>query len=208
MALNCNCPPSASLPDIPLSDCPEEFGQIQKLIFQRIKKDDGSANTIADPTVLATWTPLLAAADGTKVVQSPIIANPTSTPGAARTYGGDNTTPGGVTLYTGSEESTLTYEILRSAQETIKAMDDLACENFGIYLVDQFGRMGMLSDGEATPTYSPVPVSAYFAGDKMFGGLAEPDKNAVEMRFAPLIMRDFVIITPTDFNALTDLVTP
>lgn len=208
MALQCNCPPAAEIPDVPISNCVEEFGQIQKFILQRIYDDAGALNEMADPTILATWTPLLAASDGTKAVQTPTVAAPESTPGAARTYGGDNTTPGGITLITGAEESTLVFDILRSPQSTIKALREYQCEKFAIFPVDEFGRIGALSDGGATPAYRGIPAASFFIGDKMFGGLGNPDKNSGEMRFAPRAFEDFVITVPTDFNALTDLVTP
>lgn len=40
--ITCKCPAAASLPDIPAVKCAESFGQIQKVAFQRLTKDDGS----------------------------------------------------------------------------------------------------------------------------------------------------------------------
>lgn len=37
-------PPSVSLPDLECVRCPERFGQIQKVAFQRISNDDGTKN--------------------------------------------------------------------------------------------------------------------------------------------------------------------
>src|SRR3990172_7114077 len=105
MSLLCNCPAGAALASVPLSECPESFGQIQKVIFQRIFKTGSTKNEFlvasALPTVLASWTPLLAVADGSKVVQSPYIQAPTTEPGAAKTYGGGNETLGGLELIIG-----------------------------------------------------------------------------------------------------------
>lgn len=36
--LYCDCPLGAALPDIPAFSCPDNFGQVQKLAFQRLEK--------------------------------------------------------------------------------------------------------------------------------------------------------------------------
>jgi hypothetical protein len=69
------------LPDIPAVKCAESFGQIQKVAFQRLTKDDGSKNSFTTEkaiTLLASWTPLLSAANSTKIVVSPYIQAPTN----------------------------------------------------------------------------------------------------------------------------------
>ena len=84
MGLICDCPLAASLPDVPLSDCPDSFGQIQKVIFQRLESAAGVKNVFTSPdkdiTKKASWTALLEASDGTKVVVSPYITAPTTEP--------------------------------------------------------------------------------------------------------------------------------
>ena len=45
MAITCKCPAAASLETIPAVVCTESFGQIQKVAFQRLTKDDGSKNS-------------------------------------------------------------------------------------------------------------------------------------------------------------------
>ena len=210
MSLLCNCPAGAALENIPISDCPESLGQVQKVIFQRIFSTGTTKNSFtiatADPKLLASWSPLLAAADGTKVVPSPYIQAPTTEPGAARTYGGGNETLGGVELVIGREATSFTGNILRSAQKTIKAMKNYMCENVGVYLVDEFGRIAGLVDDVTTPTkFFPIPISALFVGDKSLGGLENPDMNAVSWKFFPNWSDNLAIYTPTDFNPLTDL---
>ena len=41
----CKCPAGTALPDIPVSNCPEGFGQIQKVAFQRLYKSTGEKNS-------------------------------------------------------------------------------------------------------------------------------------------------------------------
>jgi len=209
MTLLCNCPLDAALNDIPLSECLEDLGQVQKAVLQRVFSTGGTKNTIADPTAQADWTPLLAAADGTKVVQTPYLNEPVTEPGAARTYGGGNATLGGIEIAIGREPTSFNASILRSPQNTIAALKNLQCENVGVYLIDEHGRIGCLADDIDTPTtYYPIPVSGLFVGDKNLGGLETPDMNAIMWKFFPNWSDKFVVVTPTDFNALTDLVTP
>lgn len=213
MSLLCNCPAGAALADIPISECPESFGQVQKVIFQRIFSTGSTKNSFdaptSDPKLKASWTPLLAAADGTKVVQSPYIQAPTTEAGAAKTYGGGNETLGGIEIIIGREPTSFTGNILRSTQDTIAALKTFMCETVGVYLVDEFGRIGALVDNRTTPTkYSPIPIQGLFVGDKSLGGLEAPDMNVVSWKFFPNWSDNLAILTPTDFNALTDLATP
>lgn len=210
----CECPLGAEINDIPLNECIEDFGQIQKIIFQRIfstgtTKNEFPETGIGEPRLIASWTPLLAAADSTKVVQSPFISSPASESGAKREYGGGNATLGGIPIVIGREPSTFVAEILQSKQDTIEAMKDYMCDNVGVYFVDSYGKMAGLTDDVTTPTkVYPIPIKALYVGDKKFGGLEEPDKNAIEFYLEPNWSDKFFVFIPTDFNALYDLVTP
>jgi len=213
MGLLTDCPRSAALNSVPLENCLESVGQIQKMVFQRIRKTDGTKNTFvtatADPAVLASWTPLLAAADDTKVVQTPFIAQPEFEPGAARKYGGGNATLGGIELVIGREPTTATAMLLRNSQKTVKALKKFMGEDVGVYFIDEFGRIIADSDGaEAPVNYYPFPINGLFVGDKKFGGLEDIDSNAIEFGMFPNWSDNLRIITPTDFDALNDLKTP
>ena len=210
--ISCNCPQNAALATIPEQGCAESFGQIQKVAFQRIYKDDGTKNAFTSTAAIdkkASWTALLAAADSTKVVVSPYIQAPTTEAGAARTFGGGNETLGGVETVIGREPTTFTGVIRSVAQSVIKAMKDLQCEsiadNLGIYLFDENGNIGALQDGTTQTTFYPIPIRSLFIGDKAFGGLEAPDSNAISWSFLPNYSDDFKIVAPDDFNPLTDL---
>ena len=41
----CSCPAGAALPQIPNASCPQDWGQTQKIIFQRIFKTAGTKNS-------------------------------------------------------------------------------------------------------------------------------------------------------------------
>jgi len=210
---NCACPADESLPEIPGVVCAENFGQIQKVAFQRLRKDDGTRNsfvTAAGIQLLASWTPKLAAADSTKIVVSPYIQAPTNEPGAARTFGGGNETLGGIEEIIGREPSAFTGALRRIPQSVIKIMKALQCEaaagNLGIYLFDEFGAIEAEQDPTVATTFYPIPVRSLFISDKGHGGLEAPDSNTIQWMFMPNYSDNLKIIIPTDFNPLTDLV--
>ena len=75
MALTCSCPAATSLSAIPAVQCAENFGQIQKVAFQRLvngttKNGFDATNKI---TALASWTAAMALATSGKIVVSPYI---------------------------------------------------------------------------------------------------------------------------------------
>lgn len=210
MGLNCGCPAGAHIADLTISECKESFGQIQKVAFQRIYKTAGTANTIAKEKLnKAGFSAMFSAADGSKMTVSPYIQNPTTEPGAARTFGGGNQTLGGIEITIGREPTTFSGIIYQESQQTIAQLKDYQCENVGIYLIDENGNIGCLVDDFKNPTtYSPIPINKLFIGDKKLGGYEEPDSNAIEWSFFPnwsdklyLIKRDTL-----DFNPLTDWV--
>jgi len=205
----CSCPLSAALPTLPAITCIEDFGQIQKVAFQRIFKADGSKNSFlatADMKLKASWTPLLVAADDTKVVISPYIQAPTTEPGAAREFGGGNETLGGVSIIVGREPSPFTGVFRGAPQSVIKILKTLQCENIGVYLFDENGAIGAIEDTTTAGKYYPIPIRSLFVSDKGFGGLEAPDTNNIQWMYLPNYSDDLKKVKPTDFNPLTDLV--
>lgn len=208
----CKCPAGTALPDIPVSACAESFGQIQKVAFQRLTKADGTKNSFVskttDITKLASWTPLLTATDGTKVVVSPYIQAPTAESGDAITFGGGNETLGGIEEIVGRNPTTFSGVIRKSPQNIIKALKELQCESWngdlGIFLFDENGAIGAIEDETTTGTYYPIPIRSLFVGDKTLGGLEAPDSNSIQWSFLPNWSDNLKIVAP-EFNPLTDL---
>lgn len=210
--MNCACPANAALTTIPAQGCAESFGQIQKVAFQRLRKDNGDLNAFTSSAgikLLASWTALMAAANSTKIVVSPYVQAPTTEAGAARTFGGGNETLGGVETVIGREPTKFNGVLRAVPQSIIKAMKDLQCEaladNLGIFLFDENGNIACIQDAETETTFYPIPIRALFIGDKSFGGLEAPDNNAISWSFLPNYSDRLVIVSPTDFNPLVDL---
>ena len=211
MSLICTCPAAAALPDVPTVKCPVTFGQIQKVAFQRLRKDDGSLNAFAtEATIqaLANWSALLVAADSTKVVVTPYINAPADSGGDARMSSGGNDDLGGIAEVLGGNPVQFTGSFRAIPQATIKLLKELMCEaqagNLGVFLFDENGKIEAIENSDST--YSPIPIRGLFIGSKIHGNYDAKDSNAISWYYADNYSDDLVIVTPTDFNPLTDLV--
>lgn len=194
MISNC-CPAATTLTTIPAEGCAQNFGQIQKIIFQRLYSGT-TRNGIVDGTtsgqagLLASWTALKAATDGTKIVVSPFIEAPSDDGGDARTYGGGNETLNGIEIVIGSNPVNFSSRMNGKKQEVIEAMKKLMCEaqtnNLGVFLVNENGQIeGVKETVSATTTWYPIPIQKLFVGDKHHGNWDGPDYNELQFSFVP-----------------------
>ena len=202
----CQCPAGASIPSVPNATCPQDFGQIQKIIFQRIFSSGTTKNSMtkANAATLAAWTPLFSASGGTKAVITPYVEAPTADGGDAITYGGGNDTLGGMTKVIGTNPTNMTFALRQIVQSIAKGLKALMCElNMGVYFVNGDGQiMGKeVSEGN----FGPIPIQTLFVGDLKLNGLETPDENALSFSLPANWSDDIAIITPSDFNPLTDL---
>lgn len=213
MSLICQCPAAAAIATIPNVTCPENFGQIQKVAFQRLRKADGKRNsftTEAAITLKASWTALLSAADGSKVVVSPYINAPADSGGDARMTSGGNDDLGGIAEVLGGNPVQFDGSLRSVPQSVIKTMKALQCEanagNLGVFLFDENGKIEAIQDETTTTTYYPIPIRALFIGSKIHGNFDAKDSNAISWQYPDNYSDDLAIVTPSDFNPLTDLV--
>ena len=212
MSLICQCPAAAALTTIPAVACPENFGQIQKVAFQRLRQADGTVNKFtssASILLLASWTALLAAAAGTKIVVSPYINAPAESGGDARMTSGGNDDLGGIPQVLGGNPVQFTGSLRSIPQNVIKAMKDLQCEanagNLGVFLFDEAGKIQCVK-GSTAGDYFPIPIRALFIGSLVHGNFNAKDSNVIQWSYPDNYSDDLTIVTPTDFNPLTDLV--
>ena len=93
-------------------------------------------------------------------------------------------------------------------------MKPLMCEanvgNLGVYLFDENGKIECIkksvTEGSTTTvTYHPIPIRALFIGSKVHGNYGAKDSNAITWYYPDNYSDDLAIVTPTDFNPLTDL---
>lgn len=202
----CSCPAGAALPAVPNASCPQDFGQVQKIIFQRIFKTAGTKNSFTQSATikqLSSWTSLFAASDGTKCVITPYVEAPTSDGGDAITFGGGNDTVGGTTKVIGRNPVNMSFVIRQMTQDVIKALKGLQCEDeLGVYLVNGDGQI--LAISSADNVYTPIPIRSLFISDLKLMGLDNPDENALSFSFLPNWSDDVKVVAP-EFNPLTDL---
>ena len=202
----CSCPAGAALPQVPNASCPQNWGQTQKIIFQRIFKTAGTKNSFtqtASIKQLSSWSALFSASDGTKCVITPYVEAPTADGGDAITFGGGNDTVGGTTKVIGRNPVNMSFVMRQMTQDVIKALKGLQCEDeLGVYLVNGDGQILAISSAENT--YTPIPIRSLFISDLKLMGLDNPDENALSFSFLPNWSDDAKVVTP-DFNPLTDL---
>ena len=190
MITNC-CPAATALPTIPAEACAQNFGQIQKIIFQRIMNGNAK-NSIADGTttggagLLASWTALKTANDDTKIAVTPFIEAPADDGGDARTFGGGNDTLNGIEIIIGSNPVNFTCRLNGKKQDIIAELKKLMCEsqanNLGVFLVNENGNIEGIKDNG---NWYPIPVQRLFVGDKLHGNFDGPDYNNLSFSFAP-----------------------
>jgi len=218
MSMLCQCPAAAAITTIPNVICPENFGQIQKVAFQRLRQADGTRNSMVGsgtplaPTItkLATWTALLAATNGTKVVVSPYINAPADSGGDARRTSGGNDDLGGIAQVLGGNPVQFDGSFRSVPQSVIKIMKELECEaqagNLGVFLFDEHGRIEAIQDESIPTTYYPIPIRSLFIGSKIHGNFDAKDSNAISWMYPDNYSDNLAIVTPDDFNPLTDLI--
>ena len=213
MSLVCQCPAAAALTTIPNVACAENFGQIQKVAFQRLRQADGTVNSFTSSASIllkASWTALLAAAAGTKIVVSPYINAPADGGGDARMTSGGNDDLGGVPTVLGGNPVTFEGQLRAIPQNVIKIMKELQCEanagNLGVFLFDENGNIEAVQDGTTATTYYPIPIRALFIGSKIHGNFDAKDSNIISWQYPDNYSDNLKIVKPTDFNPLTDLV--
>ena len=195
MLTNQCCPAATSLPTIPTESCAKRFGQTQKIIFQRLY-DGSTRNGIADGTttgqagLLASWTALKTATDGTKIAVTPFVENPTPDGGDAKTVGGGNESLNGAERVIGSNPVGMSFKLNNKDQAIIAELKKLMCEalanSLGVYLINENGQiMGRKETSGNTDTWYPMPIQTLFVSDLMPNGLDADDSNDLSFKFVP-----------------------
>ncbi len=208
--LTCQCPAAAALTTIPNVTCPENFGQIQKIAFQRLRLANGGPNFFeaANIPVLANWTALLAAADGSKIVVSPYVNAPSDSGGDARRTSGGNDDLGGMSEVLGGNPVQFDGQFRSIPQSVIKALKELQCEanagNLGVYLFDENGKIECIKVPNED-MLCPIPIRSLFIGSKIHGNFDAKDSNAISWMYPDNYSDNLTIVAP-NFNPLTDLI--
>lgn len=201
---NCPCPEPEAIPSIPEPICPEDFGQIVRLILTRQKNQ--IAATVAAAKLIATYSPLITAVDDTKIQVTPkLMEGIVIPPGEPITEGGDdNSTPLGRQLVVGA--ATIPVEgFLRGVDSAvIEALKQFACEELDIVLINEFGQYIFHKNDDNT--LRGFPIHAFFVGDKGNEGKNTQDKAKIRWGFDGGWRSKAIMVTPTDHDPRFDLV--
>ncbi len=200
---NCPCPANEAIPTIPDSVCPEDLGQIVRLILTRQK--NVIAATVADAKLIATYTPLFAATDGTKIQITPKLMEAVTIPiGEPITEGGDdNSTPMGRKLVVGAGSIPVEGFLRGVDSAVIEALKQFGCEELDIALVNEFGQIAYHKNADGS--LRGFPAHAFFVGDKGAEGKNTQDKSKITWGFDAGWRSKMTLITPTDFDPRFDL---
>lgn len=212
MLSNC-CPAATALPTIPAVTCASRFGQIQKIIFQRIYSTGSTRNGIVDGSssgqagLIASWTALKTATDGTKIAVTPFVEEPADDGGDARTVGGGNASLNGIETVIGSNPVNFSSKLNNVPQSVVAEIKKLMCEamanNLGVYLVNENGQIqGLKETVTTTTTWYPIPIQKLFVSDLKHGNLEGNDYNDLQFAFAPGYSDKLGILT-LDASALS-----
>jgi hypothetical protein len=205
------CPAPAAIADIVPEGCQIDFDQIIMLIFQRVQS--AAPFTATSILLLATWTPLLTAADSTKVVATPKFAElviPQST--AIQVGGNDNTTINGIPQYNGEGFVPVTAEIPGLDSLTKRALKNLTPESIpnalgqsglSVYMVNRFSQIIAMGK-DATHIYG-FPVNNFRVSSVGSQGFNARNKTQIGFDLLPDWDDYAQVYTPTAFDPLVDI---
>ena len=208
MFASCACPPAVAITDIPVEDCGENLGQIQRIVFQR-RQATGSPTfaTLVLPTLIANWDTLKTATDATKVQATPLFEGFTIPAVEAITEGGDdNTTLDGVPLVVGASTITVPGNFRSLPSSILKALKAYNCEkNLTVFLVNEFGKIIGQSTTDASTDFRGLEILEFFIGDGGNEGKNTQDKTMFRFNLRYGWRDKLKFVTPADFDARFDL---
>lgn len=203
------CPAPTALAATPDITCPVRIGQIQKIGFRRI-----TGKTALTPTnilLLATFTPLLSAADGTKLLISPYLNDVIIPQTAELEQGGnDNTTLNGIPELRGIGVVKCTAKLYNVPSSTAAALRALASEsalapgftNLEALLYNKNGLV-VVDKPTSAAVVQGFKVYNFVVSDVGSAGFLSNNIFNISWYFEGLWSNGFQIYTPTDYNPLT-----
>lgn len=201
------CPLPTELEDIPATDCPVQFDQIVRFVFQRVGQATFTPVTIK---IVATWTPLLAAADDTKVVLTPLFAETVIPQSTALTAGGnDNTTFNGIPDYNGEGFVQVTGQfrgLSAAAAEALRSytVESIANSVGGTNLEVQFiNRYSKIIADKGAVNVTGFKCYNFRLSTVGSEGLNAKNKHAFSFDLLPNWDKNATMYAATDFDPLT-----
>lgn len=205
MSFEILCPLPAEITDLTPLDCPEHFGQITRLSFQRLGTPfPDSAGAAGDIDLLASWTALIGAADATKIQVGPFqeaVVIPQSEP--IEEGGDDNSTTFGVSTILGDGQIKVEGMFRGLNADLIKELRTFIAESqifgkLGVYFINEFGNI--IGDNNTGTEIRPFPITGWYTSSVGSEGFNTHNKNKFSFNMRANWSDNFKIIKPVDFD--------
>lgn len=199
MSLTCSCPTPTAIGEIGAITCPENVGQIQRLVFAR----SIDIATVAALILEATWTALFAAANDTHAVFTPLIDNPVAEPGGVITVGSGNEVRNGIPIIVGNEPTKFTFTLRQFPASVIRSLKELMCEpELEVMFVQEDSKFVHVINGVLVEGF---PIYGFRVSDKKIGGFNALDEHTLEFSMKENWSDYLTITDPTaNFDPLVD----
>lgn len=204
------CPAPAFLESIPIGTCPIRWDQIQKFLLRRIS---GRADlTKASIILSATITPLLTAADDTKILVTPFLSNVLIPQGEVLTEGGnDNTTLNGIPQLRGLGFVGGTAQIKNANSDTVDTLRLITPEtavqpgqtDIEVIFVTKDGKLVVREESGSGSRVEGFPIYNFVVTDVGSQGFAQDNINNISFSLAPGWSERHRLLTPSDYTALS-----
>lgn len=194
MGKTVTCPVVATMASVvtSITGCPNEFGQIQKLIFWR----RGEALTAVASAINSTaWTSRLAATGDTKALVSPMCTC-IIPPSEVREAGSGNEVVNGIPRNIGSNAVKVEGRIWENDQDTIAALKAIKDEYLDVMFVNESGQLGYRLNGS---TVMGFKIHSLWISDMATGSFADGTYNLLSFYLEPNWSDDFRVSTATTF---------
>jgi len=174
------CPAVATLASVvtSITDCPTEFGQIQKIGFWRRGQAFAS---VASATSATVWTARLASTGDAKLLVSPMLtANiPAS---EAREAGSGNEVLNGIPIAIGSNPVKVEGKIWENAQTVITALKAIGGEYLDVIFINEAGQILYNLVGA---TAAGFPITSLWISDLSTGTFTDGTSNNFSFYLRP-----------------------
>jgi hypothetical protein len=188
------CPAVATITSVvtSLDPCPNEFGQIQKLIFWRRSEH---LDAVASAISATVWTAHLAATGDRKALVSPMLT--LNIPASeVREAGSGNEVLNGIPVNIGSGPVKVEGRIWELDQATITLLKAIKGEYLDVMFVNEAGQLGYNLSGA---TVRGFPITSLWISDMAAGSFTDGTYNQFSFYLDPNWSNSFRVTTATTF---------
>lgn len=180
MSRTVTCPVVATMASAvtSITDCPTEFGQIQKLVFWRRNESFTAAASAISATV---WTAHLSATGDGKTLVSPMLTL-NIPPSEAREAGSGNEVLHGIPVNLGSNPTKVEGRIWENAQTVIAALKAIKDEYLDVMMINESNQLIYRLDGTAVKGF---PIRSLWISDMATGSFADGSYNLFSFYLEP-----------------------